>query len=257
MTDQSTIDAYNQNSERWAKRQRKGHNLAHEFLEKPAIYAKLPALSGMDVLCLGCGSGEECAYLKEQGANKVLGIDISKGLIEQARYTYPQVEFKVMDMENLSFEDNSFDFIYSSLALHYSEDWNKVLKPAHKLLKPGGKFLFSTHHPIKWGAQHNEENNKRLTLMGYSRSEDGSFEVYGDYLNSHKITDNLMDGLKVSYYHKPFSEMVKEIVQSGFDIVDLVEPKAIASAKKEKVDFYEVHQKIPLFIIWELQKINK
>lgn len=254
MTDKSTIDSYDQNSEKWAKRQRTGHNSAHEFLEKPAMYSKLPDLRGKSVLCIGCGSGEECDYIKKLGADRVVGIDISKGLIEQAKYTFADVEFQVMDMERLDFASEGFDFIYSSLALHYAEDWRNVLKPAHKILKDGGRFLFSAHHPVKWGAQVSEKDGKRSTLMGFSRSEDDTVEIFGDYLNTYKITDNLMEGLKVSYYNKSFSQMFREISESGFEVMSIEEPKAAEGAKKERVGFYEVHQKIPLFVIWEISK---
>ena len=55
----SVADSYNQHAAQWAERLRSGNNPAHRFLEKPAMYAKLPDLTGQRVLCIGCGSGEE------------------------------------------------------------------------------------------------------------------------------------------------------------------------------------------------------
>ncbi|MDB4939584.1 MAG: methyltransferase [Candidatus Doudnabacteria bacterium] len=252
--DPETVNSYDQQAAKWAKRQREGSSIAHQYLEKPAIYAKLPDLTGKSVLCLGSGSGEECDYLMKLGAAKVVGVDVSKGLIEQAKYAYPDVQFEVMDIERLDFEKNSFDFVYSSLVLHYVQDWQNVLKPLYHILKNDGKFLFSTHHPIKWGAEVSQDQNQRKTLIGFSRSEDESFKIYGDYLNSRMITENLIDKLKVSYYHKPFAEIFSEIRSSGFEIIDMLEPKAEIGAKNERLSFYEIHQKIPLFVIFELAK---
>lgn len=254
MADQDTIDSYDASAGSWAKRQREGRNVAHEYLEKPAMYAKLPSLVGKSVLCIGCGSGEECGYLKKQGAERVVGIDISRGLIEQAKYEYPDVEFAVMDMERMNFPEESFNYAYSSLATHYAEDWRTILKPLHKALKKDGIFLFSTHHPVKWGANLSKEQGESTTLMGYTRYDDGKADIYGDYLNTRKIDHNLRSDLRVSYYHKPLSEIFKEIRESGFEVLDFLEPKALEGAKKEKPDFYEVHQKIPLFMILELKK---
>ena len=55
--------------------------------------------------------------LAKKGAD-VTGVDISDGLITIAKESYPECDFKVMDMEKLEFTDESFDFAYSSLAIH-------------------------------------------------------------------------------------------------------------------------------------------
>lgn len=246
---------YDQNAERWSKRMRGQKSIAHKYLEKPAMYSKLPNLEGSSVLCLGCGSGEECVYLKERGAKRVVGTDTSKGLIEQAKYAYPGLEFLEMDMRHLSFEPESFDFVYSSLAIHYVQDWKSVFSAVHKILKRGGVFLFSTHHPIKWAAQADKKGASSSFTMGYTKREDqNDYEVYGDYLNERQITDVLAEGLKVTYYHKPLSSILSDIRDSGFEILDFAEPKAVPKAASERKDFYEIHQKIPLFMIFKLKK---
>jgi len=254
MADNSTIESYDRSAEKWAKRQREGKSLAHEYLEKPAMYSKLPDLEGKSVLCIGCGSGEECGVLKKRGAARVVGIDLSRGLIEQAKYAYPDCEFMVMDMERLDFSAGSFDFIYSSLALHYAQDWRNILKPAYKTLKDGGTFLFSTHHPVKWGGEAHKESGVTSNLLGYNRDEQETVKVYGDYLNTRRITENLIDGLNVSYYHKSLSEIFKEIRESGFELADFIEPKPTAAALKARASFFEIYDKIPLFMILELKK---
>jgi len=55
-----TIKSYNCHAVILAERMRSGKNLSHDFLEKPAMYKKLPNLKDKNVLCIGCGSGEEC-----------------------------------------------------------------------------------------------------------------------------------------------------------------------------------------------------
>lgn len=252
MTDQQTIESYDKAAGKWAQSQRGKRNVAHEFLEKPAMYDKLPDLSGKSVLCVGSGSGEECAYIKDRGAGRVVGIDISTGLIEQAKHTYPQCEFFVMDMERLNFAAGEFDFVFSSLTLHYAPDWRPVLQNIAKVLKPGGTLLFSSHHPVKWGAQSSKTAEGSAVKMGYVRKDSGEFEVFGDYLNSRKITENLRKDLKVTYYHKPLSEIFREALDSGFEIVDFLEPKPLPQAYAVKPDF-AVHEKIPLFFILELR----
>jgi hypothetical protein len=48
--------------------------------------------------------------------------------------------------------------------------------------------------------------------------------------------------------------MFKDITASGFTVTNLLEPKPTIESKTKKPDFYEVYSKIPLFIIWELEK---
>jgi len=254
--------AYNKYAKKWAQKMQSGGDSAHKYLEKPAMYKKLPDLKNKSVLCIGCGSGEECNHIKSLGAKKVVGIDISKELINQAKKNYPDIEFHVMDIEKLNFPKSSFNFIYSSLVLHYLKDWTKALKNIYKILKKDGTFLFSTHHPIKWGAEKKRagivkkrSQDKRWSLMGYVKyNDEKKYKVYGDYFNPRKIKDMWFDEFEISYYHKPLSLIIRQILSSGFKIVDFIEPKPINSAKDKDRRFWDIHQKIPLFMIFELKK---
>jgi len=237
----------------WAKRLKDG-NLAHEFLEKPAMYARLPKLKGKTVLCLGCGSGEECRYIKSLGAKRVVGIDISRDLVAYAKKKISNVEFYLMDIRKLDFPKNSFDFIYSSLTMHYVKKWDRILSKIYTLLKKGGTFLFSTHHPLKWGAKIQRLHKVNSFLIGYERYSDGNFKVFGDYFNVRKIKDIWFDEFEVTYYHQPLSRIISSILKSGFKIKNFIEPKSLQHALTKKNGFYEIHNKIPVFMIFELKK---
>ena len=254
--------SYDKCAEKWIKKMCSGGDSAHKYLEKPAMYKKIPDLKNKSVLCIGCGSGEECEHIRSLGAKEIIGIDVSKELINYAKKSYPGIEFHVMDMRKINFPKSSFDFIYSSLALHYLKDWTKVLEKIHKILKKDGTFLFSTHHPMIWGAEkersgieEKRSKDKRWTLMGYVKYGDGKkYKVYGDYFKTRKITDTWFDEFEISYYHKALSLIIKEILNSGFKIIDFIEPKPIDAAKKKDRRFWEIRRKIPLFMIFELKK---
>jgi ubiquinone/menaquinone biosynthesis C-methylase UbiE len=146
----------------------KGSKNAHKFVEKPAMKALLPDLSDKKILLLGCGTGEEVTLLEQFGATSMTGIDLSEGSIKVAAESYPQCDFRVMDMHNLDFEDNSFDFIYSSLVVHYSAKPQSVYKEIMRVLKPGGTFQFSVGHPMRWASERIEINGATTKLMGYT-----------------------------------------------------------------------------------------
>lgn len=255
-TDKKTIKSYDDYAVKWAEKMRSGKNTAHRFLEKPAMYKKLPNLRNKSVLCIGCGTGEECERLKSLGAERVVGIDISKGLIDWAKKSYPRLEFRVMDMEKMDFPPESFDLIYSSLTLHYVKDWKKTLRGIHKILKKNGAFLFSTHHPVRWGAEVKKSKVKNSYLMGYEKYRTGRSKVFGDYFKTRKIDDVWFNEFKVSYYHRSLSAIIDDVLKSGFVISDFIEPKPLKSVRKEKQNFYDIHTKIPLFMIFELKKQN-
>jgi len=259
-TDQKTIDAYDKHARSWADSKqdiKDSISIFHVFLEKPALYGKLPNLKGKSVLCVGCGSGEEVEHLKSHGAEKVVGIDISSGLIEIAKKNYPNLEFHTMDAEKLDFPKESFDVVFSSLTMHYLESWTKALEGMYEVLKPNGECIFSITHPFFSATKKHEDEKVKSRTFGYrEHKESHTCEVTGDYLNPKKVEVCIGKDLVVTNYHRPLSIIMKEIVSSGFEVVDIVEPKALDESKKDNPIFWEVHQKIPEFMIFELMKIN-
>ncbi len=251
MTDKKTTQEYNKNYKEWINKK----GLGHSHLEKPAMYSQLGNVKGKIVLCLGCGAGEECGHIKSLGAKKVIGIDISKSLINEAKKNYPELEFYVMDMEHMKFPKNSFDVVYSSLVLHYVKNWAKVLSEVSRVLKKNGVFLFSTHNPVHWGANSFENNSKTIRLLGSEHDKKANkIKLYGDYLNTRKINDIWFNNFKVTYYHRPFSLILNDILKSDFEIINCIEPRPLKSSKKINPGFYEKGNKIPLFLIFKLRK---
>jgi len=118
--------------------------------EWPTLRALLPDLKGLRVVDLGCGFGWFCRYARQQGAASVLGLDVSKKMLARATAETPDnaVTYERADLEQLSLPPNGFDFAYSSLALHYLENLDRVVAQLHAALVPGASFVFSVEHPI-------------------------------------------------------------------------------------------------------------
>ena len=255
MTD--VAKSYNDHASEWTKRLLEGGNPAHSLLEKPAMAAMVPDLAGKRILAIGCGSGEEVALLLAHGAtpSNIVGIDVSDELIQTAQKTYPDAKFEVRAMENLDvFDDASFDFVYSSLTMHYALDWLPILSNVKRILSPGGRMLFSTHHPIKWGAEAKRGETIDCFRMGYDRPKAGMPTVYGDYLGSRQISDVWFGKMPVSYYHRPLGAIIKDILSSGLTIRDFVEPAPIPEARELNPGFHAMHSRIPMFMIFDLVK---
>ncbi len=260
----SNYSPYDASADFWKKSKQAGksitdpkymkQNRPHLFIEKPALFEKLPDLTGKKVLALGCGSGEEVELLALRGATDIVGIDISSPLIELAKEQYPDYVFKVMDAEHITLENESFDYVMSSLMLDYFPSWDKVLAGVFKILKPGGTFLFSTVHPVKWSAKKlNDADGKAYaTLMGFQiDQETGKQEILGDYLYTVELNETWANALTVKFYSRSVTAMFRDIRNAGFTVTDIYEPKAIPETKEYDQNYWEVNQHIPNFIFFE------
>ena len=250
-------DYYSSFADEWAQRMRDGKNIIHDYIAKPALYSKIGDVQGKDVLCVGCGSGEECEYIASLGANRVVGIDLSPALIKIAKESFPEIEFYTMDMEELAFVRESFDLVISSLTIHYVGDWSKTLQETKRVLKDSGRVIITTNHPIRFGSEIKRAYIQESFTLGYVRFREYTKPslVFGDYLNERRIEDKWFNrSFKVEYYHRPLSAIFKDFKDSGLTLIDFIEPKPEEWVKEVNENFYNIHSKIPFLMLFELQK---
>lgn len=236
-----------------------GMKPAHRFVEKPMMRSMLPNLSGKKVLMLGCGTGEESTILKEFGAlaEDITGIDLSKNSIKIAKETYPDVEFIVGDINNLPFDNDSFDFVYSSLAVHYSATPEKVYEEVYRVLNDNGEFLFSTVHPLRWASEEKEIDGEVVRLIGCSKNDDRK-TVYGKYHTFEKHTFSSFawqhDDEVLEFYVGAPSMHFKLLKHVGFEVLDFTESKCIEEAKDVDINYYTKNSEIPQFMAFFAKK---
>ena len=229
-------------------------NLCHAYVEKPAMYSLLPDLQGKKVLCIGCGTGEECIELLSRGAS-VWGIDSSKASITYAREHAPQAHFEVADMDTdlgSVGAKGPFDLVYASLAVHYSDNITKLFNQIHRMLVPHGQFLFSVCHPVKWSAESHRDphdHNKKSFIMGYERDGENA-RVYGNYLEEQRLSQTFPDGLKVDYWMRTPSSYFKLLTTNGFKVLEFAEPSPLPAVKAIDPTFWEINHKLPQWIIF-------
>ena len=103
--------------------------------------------SPLTMLDMGCGTGRETIALKLHYSKAIItGLDLSEGMLAYARshYLLEKGIWIQGDIERMPFADNTFDLVFSSLAIQWCESLGNVLVEAYRVLKPGGWFLFST-----------------------------------------------------------------------------------------------------------------
>lgn len=109
----------------------------------------LEQTAGQRVLELGCGAGFDALALCEAGA-AYTGIDITSENIERTRlhlgFYGHQPDLLQADAENLPFDDNSFDIVFSNGVLHHTPDMARAFAEAGRVLRPGGQFWVTVYH---------------------------------------------------------------------------------------------------------------
>ena len=197
------------------ERSQKGLAGAGEWHELQKL---LPDFHGRRVLDLGCGYGWHCKYAAGHGAAYVLGTDISQKMLETAleKNPGPIIEYRCAAMEDLAFQEDSFDVVLSSLAFHYVRDFRPLVENIRRWLKTDGSFVFSVEHPV-------------FTAYG---SQDWYYDENGDIL--HFPVDNyylegrreaVFLGERVIKYHRTLTTYLDTLLQNGFQILRVVEPQ--------------------------------
>ncbi|MDF1746721.1 MAG: class I SAM-dependent methyltransferase [Gimesia sp.] len=180
--------------------------------ERPSLSALLPDVQGKAVIDLGCGPGEYSETLLKRGA-RVTAVDRSEQMVEIVKEKLGErIDCYQQDLgAGLPRErEHSFDLAVSALMIHYLEDLSCLFQEIKRILKPGGLFVFSTHHPF----------------VDYQLSPSGN------YFLQEKIVDEwetLGRPVRVEYYRRSLSQIVQPLTEAGFCVLELTEGKPEAS----------------------------
>jgi SAM-dependent methyltransferase len=98
------------------------------------------------VLDIGCGAGAFLRLVAERGAEP-FGIDAAEGLIELARRRLPGADLRVGDMEDMPYEDDTFDLVTGFNSFFFANDMVAALREAGRVAKPGAPVVVQV-----WGA---------------------------------------------------------------------------------------------------------
>ena len=104
---------------------------------------------GMNVLELGCGTGSMWVgkgdLIKRCG--RLILSDFSEGMLKQTRETLKDlngIEYQTIDIQNIPYEDHTFDIVIANMMLYHVPDLQKGLREVRRVLKEHGKFYCAT-----------------------------------------------------------------------------------------------------------------
>lgn len=104
---------------------------------------------GIRVLELGAGNAAMWINHKEEISrfSQLVLSDMSEGMLSEARERLgelPNVDYKVIDIQDIPYEDNSFDIVIANCMLYHVPDINKAVAEVRRVLKPSGYFYAGT-----------------------------------------------------------------------------------------------------------------
>ena len=111
-----------------------------------AIIAPKP---GMKILDMAAGTGSSSEPLAAAGAD-VIPADFSEGMLGAGRKARPHLPFTKADALNLPFNDGEFDVFTISFGLRNTNDTDKALKEALRVVKPGGRLVVAEFSSPTW-----------------------------------------------------------------------------------------------------------
>jgi SAM-dependent methyltransferase len=173
---------------------------------------------GQRILEIGAGSGQCSRWLHARGAN-VVATDLSAGMVRTGRRVdaslspRARVPFVQCDGRRLPFTDASFDVVFTAYGvIPFVADSDVVMREAARVLRPGGRFAFSTTHPFRWPFP-DDPGPDGLT-------------VRQSYFDRTPYVEQDSAG-RATYveHHRTLGDRVREITAAGLVLVDLVEPE--------------------------------
>lgn len=149
----TTQEIYNQAAAQWVRTEKV---LLSDFTARPFALDALEPMATATVLDLGCGEGYLARQMCARGADSVLGIELSEEMVNRAQLASTNSALSwqqgsATDLDHLV--DNSYDRIAAIFLFNYltRKEMTMVLTHARRLLKAGGKFVFTVPHPsLPW-----------------------------------------------------------------------------------------------------------
>jgi SAM-dependent methyltransferase len=165
---------------------------------------------GRSVLEVGAGSADCTTWLTGQGAQAV-ATDLSIGMLRTA--TDPAPPRIQCDGRNLPFDDAGFDIVFSAYGVvPFVADPQRLFGEVSRVLRPGGRWVFSVTHPIRWAFRDDPGP--------------GGLVASRPYFDRTPYVETGSDGA-VTYteHHRTVGDRIRELTATGFRLIDLVEPE--------------------------------
>lgn len=199
-------------------------NLFARTLVTPTCERLLALREGESVLDVACGTGVQARRMASLGA-RVVGVDVSAGMLERARARGGGVDYRQLDAgdETALRSLGSFDAVVCCMAWMDMPDLDPLLRAAPALLRPGGRLVSVLCHPCF--------NFAEARLVVEQEERDGQLLTRGgvtlhDYLTPRSSLGAGAPGEPNPhrYYHRPLNDLLGRCFAAGLVLDGLEEP---------------------------------
>lgn len=167
------------------------------------------------VLEIGAGAAQGSRWVRSQGG-RVVATDLSAGMLTQAatinqRSSHP-VPLLQADATALPFAPAVFDLVFTAYgAVPFVADPGSLMTEAARVLRPGGRFVFSTSHPIRWAFPDDPGPGGLTATMSYWDTD------------AYVETDEA-GGATYAEHHRTLGERIRDLTAAGLVLIDFIEP---------------------------------
>jgi 2-polyprenyl-3-methyl-5-hydroxy-6-metoxy-1,4-benzoquinol methylase len=242
---------WNQNAAFWDERMGDG-NAFQRQLVGPATERLLDLHPGEQVLEIACGNGVFARRLAQLGA-QVLASDFSEGMLERARARTTEhadrIEYRLLDATDeaqlLSLGQRRFDAAVCNMALMDMAAMEPLLSALARLLKVGGRFVFSVTHPC-------------FNTTGCARMVE-EIDRDGELITTYSVKVSRYRGLTQArgqgiigqptpqyYFERTLSALFTACFRAGFVLDGLEEPAFEQPGRERAIDWANYHEIPPV-----------
>lgn len=165
---------------------------------------------------IGCGTGRHWGKILEHQLRKLIGFDISEGMLKILQQKFPQSEtHHVINDELQELKNESCDIIFSTLTIAHIKDAKKALQEWNRILKPGGEIIVTDYHPAalaKGGKRTFNHNSKTIAVKNYVHPIEKIKEIAGQLnLKVLRLVERSIDERVKPFYEKQNALPVFEV----------------------------------------------
>ncbi|MBV7301063.1 class I SAM-dependent methyltransferase [Corynebacterium sp. TAE3-ERU2] len=170
-------------------------------------------VSDTTVLELGCGSAPCSRWLAERFPTaRIIGVDISEQMLRRAAIDDATLHLLHADALALPLRPRSVDTVFSVFgALPFIEDLSAAFAEVSRVLRPGGRFVFSVNHPMRW-------------IFADDPSAEGLHVAYSYFDDAYTEADD-QGVLSYAEGHHTVSDYANGLVAAGLSIRHMIEPE--------------------------------
>jgi len=249
VTDAGIRAAWDEAAAGWLSRYTPRGDINREWIIDPVLLRFLGSVRGRRILDAGCGGGYFARLLARRGGS-VVGIDFSPNLLEAAEAEEAKhplgIRYRHADLADLPFADGTFDAAVANVVLQDVRRYREAIRELHRVLRPGGSFVFSTTHPAfegpfpgRWVRE--PKDSERIEDRRFLRV-DRYFDRVAVYWSSWGLP-------ALPGFHRPLRDYFAALREAGFLVAGVEEPQPPPEALDRHFRVFADLERIPIFLV--------